>query len=121
MSKVLKWTFGGLNQKYYLRQLFFGLVMSAILLKVLNLSTEIPPIAIIIAGLNALLYPYSRFVWEGIVSFFLGDNIFFVPAPVLMVGKLITMLICLKMAVVIAPIGLLWLYWHHSRSFAVRP
>ena len=65
---------------------------------------------------NALIYPYSRFVYESIVDFIFGNNVFFVNALFLLATKIITMLICFGFAIFIAPIGLIYLYYYHSKN-----
>ena len=116
MAEFINKSFGGLDRKYYLRQIVFGCGIAA---AVFSFQTATrPPSAGLIAwlGLNTLLYPYARFVWEGIVDFLVGQNVFFVPALLLLGMKIITMLMCWTMSIVIAPLGLAWLYWHHSRA-----
>lgn len=56
------------------------------------------------------LYPYSRFVYESIVGFIMGQNIIFTNAVLFFVLKITTMFMCFFLAVFIAPIGLLYLY-----------
>ncbi|HHF2589648.1 TPA: hypothetical protein ACPJUQ_001833, partial [Haemophilus influenzae] len=63
-----------------------------------------------------LLYPYSRFVYESIIEYILGDNVFFINAPLMLVTKLITMAICFIFSIFIAPIGLIYLYFYHSKQ-----
>ena len=65
---------------------------------------------------NTLLYPYSRFVYEGIVRFIMGDNVFYVNAFLMLFVKYITMGLCFSFAIVIAPIGLAYLYFYHSKQ-----
>ncbi len=65
--------------------------------------------------INTLLYPYSRFVYESIVGFIMGENIFFVNAIFMIFLKFITMTICWVFALFVAPIGLAYLYYYHSK------
>ena len=92
----IKKTFGGLSSPYYLRQLFFGAIFTALLI--------------------VLMYKYSRFVYESVADFIFGDNVFFVNALFLLVAKFITMLLCYGFAFVIAPLGLLYLYFYHTKN-----
>jgi hypothetical protein len=41
--------------------------------------------------------------------------VFFVSGFFFLLAKLLTMLLCWSMAILIAPIGLAYLYYHHSR------
>jgi hypothetical protein len=65
---------------------------------------------------NTLLYPYARFVYEGVVGFVLGHNTFYVNAMLMLFVKALTMLLCWLFALFIAPVGLIYLYVHHSRA-----
>ena len=67
-------------------------------------------------ALNTFLYPYSRFVYESIVGYVMGQNVFFVNALMMLIVKFIIMTICWSFALLIAPLGLLYLYIHHSRQ-----
>jgi len=73
----------------------------------------------VLLAVNSLLYPYARFVYEGIVGFIMGDNVFVVNAFLMLFTKLITMSICWCMAIFIAPIGLLYLFIRHSRAVQI--
>jgi len=116
MKAVLRKSFGGLTREYYLRQLFFGFVVAAFMywLKTALHGPTLPIVTWI--ALNTLLYPYARFVWESIVGFITGGNVFILPAIILLFAKVVTMFLCWQMALLIAPIGLAWLYWHHSKQ-----
>ena len=124
MHSILKKTFGGLSKEYYFRQLFFGALISiAYGLLVYNLSqghksgsSWLLPFLFVWFTLSALLYPYSRFVYESIVDFVIGGNWFLLPAVLMLFVKLLTMLICWGGAIFIAPIGLLYLYFYHSKN-----
>lgn len=65
---------------------------------------------------NTLLYPYSRFVYEGIVNFIVGDNVFFGSALLMLGVKLVTMLFYWLCAFFVALVGLAYLYYHHSKG-----
>ena len=116
MHPIIAKTFGGLDTKYYLRHLFFGALLTLpIILVMINSPKPVPAFAVFWLGVNLLLYPYARFVYEGVVGFILGNNIFVLPAGIMLFAKLITMAVCLFAAFFIAPIGLIYLYIHHSK------
>ena len=116
MNKIIKKTFGGLSVSYYLRHLFFGAIMAAFFIYMFyNLGRASIFVAVVFA-INALIYPYSRFVYESIVDFIFGNNVFFVNALFLLATKIITMLMCFGFAIFIAPIGLIYLYYYHSKN-----
>jgi hypothetical protein len=111
MHPLLANTFGGLTRQYYFRNFIFALVFSAMSITGLVQQGNTP--AIVIAVINALLYPYSRFVYESIIGFIMGENIFILPLFIMLPMKLFTMLMCWGLAILISPIGLIYLYFHH--------
>jgi hypothetical protein len=72
--------------------------------------------AAIFMVVSAFLYPYSRFIYESIVDFILGSNTFFVNAILVLFFKFLTMALCFSFAIFIAPIGLAYLYFYHSKK-----
>lgn len=78
MNSFLRKTFGGLSISYYLRQLFFGGLITALFFWLqMRPAGHIGVAMSIFLVLNAFVYPYARFVYESIVGFILGDNVFF--------------------------------------------
>lgn len=108
--------FKGLTIEYYLRQLFFGLLFLALFTWILMQGDKIKYGLIVFYVINTLLYPYSRFAYERIISFILGDTVLFSNIIMFTALKLITMIICWTFAIFIAPIGLLFIYFHQKRS-----
>jgi len=116
MRQVIAKTFGGLSLQYYFRQFVFGLVFPAFIYFMASKGTHPIQINVIVLMLiNTLLYPYSRFVYESIMNFIIGKNFFLVNGLFMLIAKLFTMLLCWSMAIFIAPIGLAYLYYHHSK------
>lgn len=121
MHPVIAKTFGGLSKAYYFRQLFFGLLFPLLLVAMWNAGSRqlaVPLLAYVLLAINTFLYPYSRFVYESAVGFIMGDNVFFVNGLLMLIVKFMTMAICWSAAIFIAPMGLLYLYVHHSRTGA---
>ena len=118
MHPVLQKTLGGLSREYYVRQFLFGLIFPVIIFLprgVENWSLALLPLALI-SIVNTFLYPYARFVYESMVGFIFGNNVFVMPAVILLFIKLMTMLLCWSLAIFIAPLGLAYLYYHHSKA-----
>ena len=119
---VIQRSFGGLTASYYFRNLFFALLLFVpMMFLVWSKTAQVKPGALgaavgitIIYGISAALYPYSRFVYERVVGFILGDNIFSVPAVIFLSVKLMTMVACYGLAIFIAPVGLIYLYLRNS-------
>lgn len=118
MLNFIQKTFGGLSLSYYIRQFLFALLITAFLVFTLKhpetgeWKLEMIPFILICQ----FLYPYARFVYESIIGYILGDNVFFVNAILMLVTKLIMMFACYMFAIFIAPLGLLYLYFHHSKQ-----
>jgi len=120
MHPILAKTLGGLSPAYYFRQLIFGIAFCAFMLLPGFLGSKegitIPAVILVYYLLCTALYPYARFVYEGIAGFIMGNTVIAMPLPVMLIWKLLTMGLCWAGAVFIAPIGLAYLYWHHSRQ-----
>nr|WP_284047507.1 hypothetical protein [Guyparkeria hydrothermalis] len=109
---------GGLSARYYVRQFVFGLAMAALFF-VLPMQSETATVSfglVAFAAISTFLYPYSRFVYESVIDFIVGENVFFLNAFVMLVTKLFTMLLCWFLAIFIAPVGMAYLYYHHSKN-----
>lgn len=122
MQDIIKKTFGGLSTQYYFRHLFFGLLISAFLIYIfISRSKPIEFEMVAFLVINTFLYPYSRFVYERVVGFIMGNNVFFVNIIFMFIVKFITMMLCWSNAVFIAPIGLAYLYYYHSKQHSNQP
>jgi hypothetical protein len=116
MHSVLARSFGGLAPRYYIRQLLFGLFFPVFLLLMHGKGVFALPVQVeVFIAVNTLLYPYSRFVYESVAGYIVGDNVFVFPATMFGTVKIFTMLFCWVFAIVVAPIGLVWLYFHNGR------
>lgn len=114
---VIQKTFGGLSKSYYFRHFTFGLIFVAIFVCISLKSTNgIRTNDAILFVVNAFLYPYSRFVYESVIGFIVGDNLFVLPAVAVLLAKLVTMIFCFMLAIFIAPIGLAYLYYYHTKQ-----
>jgi hypothetical protein len=117
MHPIIEKTFGGLSMPYFMRHFVFGLVISIF---VVFMSARSPSGIsfglIFISIISAGLYPYSRFVYESIVDFIMGNNVFFINIFVMLFVKAMTMVMCWALAIFIAPIGLTYLYFYHTKK-----
>lgn len=129
MHPIIAKTFCGLTLAYYSRQLFFGLIIAALFIWLnMNSTQSLTVGAIAFATISTLLYPYSRFVYESIVGFIRGDktssgeivvvvyNDSSIWPLIELIVKLIMMILCWAFAIFIAPIGLGYLYFYHSKT-----
>jgi hypothetical protein len=116
MSFISK-TFGGLTASYLVRQYIFGIILGGLFIY-LRLSAKIDIPFIIFAVISTILYPYSRFVYESIVDFIFGDNIIVFTGTLMLIMLLVKFVIivaCWSFSIFIAPFGLLFLYFYHTR------
>jgi hypothetical protein len=117
MHPVIAKTFGGISPQYYVRQFLFALIFPVCIYFITNRGAHPAPVDMIaLLVVNTLLYPYSRFVYEGVMGFIVGQNVFWANAFFMLFMKLVTMALCWSCAIFIAPIGLAYLYYHHSRG-----
>ena len=65
--------------------------------------------------INTVLYPYSRFVYESIVDYVVGDTVILWNGFLFIIAKTVTMFLCWLFSIFVAPIGMVYLYWHHSK------
>ncbi len=118
----------GIDRGYYFRQLFFGSLLGGFLIFIIwNAShannnvmsdKEIHKFigTSIFIIINTLLYPYARLVYETIVDFILGNNIFFVDSLFMLLVKFFTMSMCWVFSIVLFPIGLLFIYFYQRKE-----
>ncbi|HDL8582043.1 TPA: hypothetical protein PXS46_004103, partial [Yersinia enterocolitica] len=82
-------TLGGLKASYYIRHFVFGALISTFFI---YMSMQNPGGVkvenIIFFFINALLYPYARFVYEQIIGFIMGENVFFINVIVMLTAKI---------------------------------
>lgn len=117
MAQQLEKISFGLTKEYYLRQMFFSVLIGGFLIYTMAASgNPNKVINIIFFSIFTLLYPYSRFVYESVVGFILGDNVVFGNAILVFAVKAFTMIVCWMGALFIAPVGLIWLYLRNRAS-----
>ena len=108
LIKFIKAVFCNMNPYYYFRHFVFGVAMSAFMLAVAGESRSQIIVTTIIC---TLLYPYSRFVYETVIDFIMGDNVIISNVFLMLGWKFITIGICYGASPFIAPIGLVLLYF----------
>ena len=117
MHPVIAKTFGGLTARYYFRHFIFGLAFTIFIYTMVSQSSRpLSPSVILIMTVNTVLYPYSRFVYEGVANFIIGDNMFYMSAILALALKVGTITFCWLAAIFVSPIGLAYLYFYHSKS-----
>lgn len=116
MNPIIRKTFGGMALSVYIRHFLFSSVFF-VLFMMLALSADQTPLWVWgMIVINTLLYPYARFAYEGVVNYILGNHFFLADGLVFIAAKIATMLMCWTSAIFMAPLGLLYLYFYHSRQ-----
>lgn len=122
MKSIFLKTFGGLTASYLIRQYFFAILLGVFMLGFLSMG-ESAKTGKIVSGsmiffvvVNVILYPYARYVFDSIASFILGDNLFILPIPLMLALKFVNIALCFAFAIFMAPAGLLYLYFYHSKQ-----
>ncbi len=119
MQEIIKNTFGGLSKEYYIRQLIFSFIICSFVIYItLNSRNPSQIAAIFFLVVNTFLYPYSRFVYESMVNFILGENVLYSNIILTLFVKSTTMLLCWAFAVLIAPLGLIYLFFINRKKTA---
>ena len=97
----------------------FFQIQRAIQASVASNSRAINPILSYIAGALFLLilYPFSRFAYESIVEFVMGNNVIISNALLFLTYKYISYAILLCFSFVIAPIGMIILFFYNKHQF----
>lgn len=123
VQNVLRKTFGGLKREYLIRQYFFAIMFAVAITMFLTWAeqeaTKDPDAGMtwtfyFFLVVDTILYPYSRWVYETVLGFILGRNLFIAPLDTFFLVKLFTMAICFGLAIWIAPIGLMVIYIYHT-------
>lgn len=106
-SKIRYMAFGGISKAYYLRQLMFSGLLTALIFWV---SPTIKWWFVGYIGM-ALIYPYSRLAYDTVVGFVFGNNVLIFSAAPWLIVKLVTLVLCYTFSYLMAPIGLVMLYY----------
>lgn len=115
----LQKTFGGLTRAFYWRQFFFGLFIYGLCLYLISLGKQPfwDKVGIVaVFTLMQFLYPYARFVYHSITDFLLGNNVYFFNAFFLLLFRGLMAVLCWYFSPLIAPLGLAYLYFYHSKK-----
>lgn len=117
MREFFKCTFGGLETSYLVRQYIFSVLIATLFIFMMtNQGRALSGSTIAMFSICTVLYPYSRFVYESIIDFVIGNNVLYFNAILMMAFKAFTMLFCWVAAVFIAPFGLMYIYFRQSKS-----
>lgn len=114
MNEIVNRALLGLTKDYLFRQYFFGVIIGGIFYSIFTSSGDSVLLVTFFVVINTLLYPYSRFVYERVMSFLIGNNFFMVNGIFFLMFKCITMAWCWMASLMIAPVGLAYLYFKNA-------
>lgn len=121
----LKRIFGALEPTYLIRAYVISAVFMAMIAWFVIYMAKGEPLTfdriatLMVFGIGALLFPFSKLVWDEIKRVMMGSNIFILPVIILMPLKLLVNYALWCFSIFIAPLGIAYL-WLRSRQSA-RP
>lgn len=114
--ELVRRIFGGVDRAYLIRAYVIGIVLFAAYAWFVSQGTTPAPTGIYVYfAISTLLFPFSKLVWDEIMSLMLGRNMFVMNAVFMIVIKLFINVLLWGCAVFVAPLGILWL-WHRTRE-----
>lgn len=121
MLSLISMTLGGLRREYFFRNLLIGSVFGLfmwLIIDMLEAKASVPKSfheLVIMKGYivcNSLLYPYAKFLYDCFWELLLGDRVYAYSINVFTVWFiLVARLMCWFFAWILAPIGLIVLYF----------
>ena len=98
--------FGSVERSYLIRAYIFGALFFAF---VMALGPRANAFLTVYFAICTVLFPFAKLVWDEAKSVILGNNIFFLPALILVVLKLFINILLWAFALFVAPLGILYL------------
>lgn len=109
MSHFVRTVFTSLYPVYLIRQYIFSGVVNAFFY--LTSPGTAPTSFYIFLGLNFILYPFAMFVYDSAASLLMGNNVWITSGFFALIWGVIKILLIYFFSVLIAPIGILILYF----------
>ena len=118
----IKRIFGSVQPRYLIRAYVLSAAFMALMVwMVLSLDSAKPmhdrAVTLAVFGVGALLFPFSKLVWDEIKRVMMGETVFFMNAVILMFLKVLVNFFLWGFSIFIAPVGILYL-WFRSRNAA---
>ena len=112
----LKNMFQSLNRDWLIRHYLFGFAFYAFFVFTSVSQVGRFDAKLLILLPCALLYPFAMFVYESLVNFIVGDNVFFISGLLMLAWKVFRFVIIWVLAVPIGLIGFIYLYFVYGRQ-----
>lgn len=131
VKDILRKTVGGLSREYYWRH--FLIAAALVVLPILTmfymvgakeLGFSYQPqmiVVVVLVVLMLLVYPYSRFVYDSLAGFLMGDSVYLINPVLLLFWRLFVFFICMQFSFVLAPAGMIYLYYYHTKQERQSP
>ena len=117
----IKRIFGAVQPRYLIRAYVLSAAFMALMVWMMATDGAQPlhdrATTLAVFGVGALLFPFSKLVWDEIKRVMMGETVFFMNAIILMFLKLVVNLFLWSFSIFIAPLGILYL-WFRSRNAA---
>jgi len=114
MSNFIENSIKSMSKAIYIRHIV--LICLLLALPMVIVLTSNPPFYMYVYYIvSTLLYPYARFAYENSAGYILGNNIFILPLPLMLLLKAGTMVLCWSFSIIIAPISLALLYYYNTK------
>lgn len=108
--------FGSLKPSYLIRAYVIGGAIFAIYATFsVQSATESSPAFWIYCAVSTILFPFSKLVWDEIMSMMMGGAIFMVNALIMIFLKVVINVLLWASAILVAPFGVLFL-WFRTRT-----
>jgi uncharacterized SAM-binding protein YcdF (DUF218 family) len=118
--------FSSLNRRWLYRAYFIGVLLFglnvgllAMMLQDPNTPTKHePPVVIafvVLSVVNTVLFPFAKLAWDNTRDFILGGTVLVSNAAFLFIGKLFVNMVLWSLAIFIAPVGIVHL-WFSQRA-----
>jgi len=122
-KEIIYKTFGVLTPSYYLKNLFFGTIVSIVFIILLikdGVFSSLLTAILMLSIVSTLLYPYAIFVYENIASFFMKDNRFSLDNKLMISIKFFKVIFCWIFSLFIALLGLTYLYYANKETITIK-
>lgn len=122
LTSIISKTFLRLRPNYYFKNMAFSVIVTGAFLYLLytqGLLLSSPPLQWFLLAFNALMYPYSIFLFDSLLSFFMGNKTYQTSASFYFMFRLLAMVICYLFAILISPVGLIHLYARYGKKNSI--
>ncbi|MEG2812809.1 MAG: hypothetical protein RR912_09920 [Clostridium sp.] len=102
---MVKKIFGSVDIGYLIKSYIFSIIMIYLCLNDIDKS----PSVVFVAILNGILFPFSALLWDTLSDLIMGNNMIILPLPMMLVWKFIKIFLLYIFAIIIAPLGIIYI------------